>query len=114
MRAIIFLGGSGKNIQGFPKDVQELITDGLTLLRRGGMPQSAKPFRGVGSGVYELAIRHYTGAYRAVVAVRLGKTVYVLHAFQKKSKQGIKTPQQDIDLIRQRYREAQELAKDED
>ncbi len=79
----------------------------------GGMPKDAKPFKGVGSGVFEIALRYDTGAYRTVVAVQLGKKLYVLHAFQKKSRKGIATPQQDTDLIKQRYREARELAKDE-
>lgn len=79
----------------------------------GGMPKDAKPFKGVGSGVFEIALRYDTGAYRTVVAVQLGKKLYVLHAFQKKSRKGIATPQQDADLIKQRYREARELAKDE-
>lgn len=79
----------------------------------GGMPKDAKPFKGVGSGVFEIALRYDTGAYRTVVAVQLGKKLYVLHAFLKKSRKGIATPQQDSDLIKQRYREARELAKDD-
>lgn len=79
----------------------------------GGMPKDAKPFKGVGSGVFEITLRYDTDAYRTVVAVQLGKKLYVLHAFQKKSRKGIATPQQDTDLIKQRYREAGELAKDE-
>lgn len=75
------------------------------------MPKDAKPFHGVGSGVLEIAIHYDTDAFRTVVAVQLGSTMYVLHAFQKKSKTGRKTPQQDVALIKQRYREAQELAK---
>ena len=79
----------------------------------GGMPKDAKPFKGVGSGVFEIAIRYDTDAYRTVVAVQLGKRIYVLHAFQKKSKRGIATPKHEVDLIQQRYMEARELAKNE-
>lgn len=79
----------------------------------GGMPKDAKPFKGVGICVFEIALRYDTDAYRTVVTVQLGKKLYVLHAFQKKSRKGIATPQQDTDLIKQRYREARELAKDE-
>jgi phage-related protein len=78
------------------------------------MPKDAKPYKGVGSGVFEIALAHETNAFRAVYAVQLGKKIYVLHAFQKKSKSGIKTPQKDIDLIKRRYKEAKELAKREE
>ena len=77
------------------------------------MPKDAKPFHGVGSGVFEIALAYETNAYRTVFAVQLGAKIYVLHAFQKKSKSGIKTPQKDIDLIKRRYKEAKELAKRE-
>jgi phage-related protein len=77
------------------------------------MPKDAKPFKGVGSGVLEIALRYDKEAYRTVLAVQLGKKIYVLHAFQKKSRKGIETPKQDVDLIKQRYKEVQELAKNE-
>jgi phage-related protein len=77
------------------------------------MPKDAKPFRGIGSGVLEIALRHDGEAYRTVVALQLGRTIYVLHAFQEKSKKGIATPKQDVDLIEQRYKEAKELAEHE-
>ncbi len=73
------------------------------------MPKDAKPFRGVGPGVIEIAIKHDKKAYRCVQAVQLGQTVYVLHAFQKKSKKGVATPKRDVDLIKQRYQDAKEL-----
>ena len=82
-------------------------------MQYGGMPKDAKPFKGIGSGVIEIALRHDGEAYRTVVALQLGRTIYVLHAFQKKSKKGIATPKQDVDLIKQRYKEAKELAEDE-
>jgi phage-related protein len=69
-------------------------------------------FKGVGSGVIELALRYASDAYRVVTAVQLGTRIYVLHAFQKKSKRGIETPKRDVDLIKKRYAEAQELARE--
>jgi phage-related protein len=66
----------------------------------------------VGSGVIELAVRYASDAYRVVTAVQLGTRIYVLHAFQKKSKRGIETPKRDVDLIKRRYAEAQELARE--
>ena len=78
------------------------------------MPKDAKPFKGIGSGVLEIALRCATDAYRVVLAVQLGKKIYVLHTFQKKSRKGIETPKHDVDLIRKRYAEAQELAHAQD
>jgi phage-related protein len=107
------MGNSKRNLQAFPEGAQKLIGDELQLLQFGGMPKDAKPFKGVGSGVVEIALRYDTDAYRTVVAVQLGKKLYVLHAFQKKSKTGIKTSKPDVDLIKQRYAAAKELAKHE-
>jgi phage-related protein len=112
LRPIRWLGDSRKNILQFTEDVQKLIGDELQLLQWGKMPKDAKPFKHVGSGVIEIAIKHNKEAYRCVQAVQLGEEIYVLHAFQKKSKKGIETPQQDVDLIKRRYKEAKELAED--
>jgi phage-related protein len=108
------MGNSKKNLREFPEGARKLIGDELQLLQFGGMPKDVKPFKGVGSGVLEIAVRYDKNAYRTVVAVQLGKKIYVLHAFQKKSKRGIATPQQDVDLIKQRYNQAKELAKDDE
>lgn len=113
LRPIVWLGNSKKNIRGFPDDAQKLIGDELQLIQFGGVPEDTKPFTGVGSGVLEIAIRYDTDAYRAVVAVQLGKKIYVLHAFQKKSKTGTETTKRDVDLVKQRYKEAKELAQHE-
>ena len=97
----------------FPKGAQKLIGDELQLIQFGGMPRDAKPFRSVGGGVFEISLRFEGDAYRTVLAVQLGERIYVLRAFQKKSKKGIATPKPDVDLIKQRYREAKELAENE-
>ena len=109
-RPIVWLGNSRKNVQAFPKGAQKLLGDELQLIQFGGMPKDAKPFKGVGSGVLEIGLRYATDAYRVVLAVQIGKRIYVLHAFQKKSKKGIETPKRDIDLVKKRYAEARELA----
>ena len=114
LRSVVWMGNSKKNLRGFSEGAQKLIGDELQLLQFGGMPTDTKPFRGVGSGVFEIAVRYDKDAYRTVVALQIGKKIYVLHAFQKKSKRGIATPKQHIDLIKQRYKEAQELAKHEE
>lgn len=109
LRPVVWMGNSKKNIRAFPEEAQKLLGDELQLIQFGGMPKDAKPFKGVGGGVLEIALRYASDAYRVVVAVRIGKRIYVLHAFQKKSKIGIETPKRDVDLVRQRYREAEEL-----
>ncbi|NES22378.1 MAG: type II toxin-antitoxin system RelE/ParE family toxin [Symploca sp. SIO3E6] len=113
IRPLIWLGSSKKKIQSFPEEVKKLIGDELQIIQFGGMPKDAKPFKGVGSGVFEIAIKYDNDAYRCVQAVQLGKYIYVLHAFQKKSKKGIETPKPDVDLIKKRYQEAVELANNE-
>jgi phage-related protein len=113
LRPVVWLGASKKNLQAFPNGAQKLIGDELQLVQYGEVPKNTKPFKGVGSGVLEIAIRYTTDAYRAVLAVQLGEKIYVLHAFQKKSKQGIATSQADVDLVKKRYSEAKELAKHE-
>jgi phage-related protein len=110
LRRVVWLGNARKNLKGFPEGAQKLLGDELQLIQFGGMPKDVKPFKGVGSGVLEIALRYASDAYRVVTAVQLGKRIYVLHAFQKKSTKGMATPQRDVDLIRKRYAEAQELA----
>jgi phage-related protein len=106
LRDIIWMGDSLKNIRSFPEDVRASIGYALQLVQSGETPINAKPFKGVGGGVYEIIKRYDTDTYRAVYAVKIDEKIYVLHAFQKKSKQGIKTPQVDIGLIKQRYKDA--------
>lgn len=110
LRPLVWLGDSRKNLRDFPDGAQKLLGDELQLIQFGGMPKDAKPFKGVGSGVLEIALRYSSDAYRVVLAVQIGRRIYILHAFQKKSKKGIETPKRDVDLIRKRYGEAQELA----
>ncbi len=113
MRPLVWLGTSLRNLRAFPDEAKKIIGDELQLIQFGAMPKDAKPFKGVGSGVFEIAVRHDGEAYRTVLAVQLGRNIYVLHAFQKKSKKGIATPKPDVDLIKQRYKEAKELAEHE-
>jgi phage-related protein len=111
LRSLVWMGDSRKNIREFPEEVQKAVGYALQLVQAGETPLDAKPFKGVGSGVYEIVKRYDTDTYRAVYAVKIGEKIYVLHAFQKKSKKGIKTPQTDVDLIKQRYKDA--LAREE-
>jgi phage-related protein len=106
LRLLVWMGDSCKNIREFPEEVKKAVGYALQLVQAGETPLTAKPFKGVGSGVYEIVKRYDTDTYRAVYAVKIGEKVYVLHAFQKKSKKGIQTPQSDIELIKQRYKDA--------
>lgn len=83
----------------------------LHLMQQGIRPTGVKPFKGVGSGVNEIVVRHDKETYRCVQVVNLGGNIYVLHAFHKKSTKGINTPKKEVDLIKQRYKEAVESAK---
>lgn len=108
LRPLVWMGNSRKNIREFPSEVQKAVGYALQLVQAGETPLDANPFKGVGSGVYEIVKRYDTDTYRAVYAVKIGEKIYVLHAFQKKSNKGIKTPQTDVDLIKQRYKDALE------
>lgn len=112
-RPVVWLGDSKQNLRDFPEGAQKLLGDELQLIQFGGMPKDAKPFKGVGGGIVEIALRYASDAYRVVFALQIGRRIYVLHAFQKKSKKGIATPKRDIDLIKKRYAQAQELAHEE-
>jgi phage-related protein len=107
-REIAWVKAARRAFDEFPIAVQRRMARALDVAARGEMAEIAKPLRGLGSGVFEIALAYRTDAYRAVYAVRLGAAVWVVHAFQKKSKAGIKTPKQDIELIRQRLRRLQE------
>lgn len=107
-RRISWFGHSLKDFRTFPAAVQEQITVNLRQAVRGEMPDTAKPFKGVGSGVFEIALRYRTDAYRAVYAVQIDADIWVIHAFKKKAKSGIKTPKQEVDLIRQRLKRLKE------
>ena len=113
LRRLVWMGNSKRSIQAFPGGAQKIIGDELQLIQFGGMPKDARSFKGLGSGVFEIAVQFIGDAYRTVVAVQLGEKTYVLHAFQKKSKKGIATPKREVDLIKQRYAEAKELAENE-
>ena len=100
-----------KDFRKFPDAARREATRALQIAANGETADSAKPMRGVGAGIFEIALRYRTDAYRVVYAVQLGAEVYVLHAFQKKSKTGIKTPKQDVDLVKTRLRQVRRMLK---
>jgi phage-related protein len=110
-RPISWLKGARKDFEDFPQAAQIEMARALTILAEGQMPEIAKPLTGFGPGVMELALRHHGDAFRVVFALRIDDDIWVIHAFQKKSKSGIKTPKQDIDLIYERLKRLKEMLK---
>lgn len=104
MKELEWLGSSRKDSMKFPVEVKQEMGYALHLAQSGEHYHKAKPFKGCGSGVYEIATEFDKNAYRAIYIISLGDTVYVVHCFQKKSKRGIKTPQEEIDVIKQRIK----------
>jgi len=109
LRPISWMGDSLKVLRSFPESVKDDIGHSLMLVQAGLTPLDAKPLTGIGVGVFEIVTRDDGDTYRTIYAVKIGNNVCVLYVFQKKSKSGIKTPQQDIDLIIKRLKEAQRL-----
>lgn len=110
-RPISWVKAARKDFEDFPKDTQDEVLAALTVAADGGFPANVKPLRGLGSGVYEVALRHRTDAYRTVYTVQFEDALWVVHAFQKKSKSGIKTPKQEIDLILDRIKRLKEMLR---
>ncbi|MBI4383657.1 MAG: type II toxin-antitoxin system RelE/ParE family toxin [Nitrospinae bacterium] len=110
-RPISWVKGALRDYQKFPKGAQLEIRRALTVAAEGAKAENAKPMKGLGPGVFEIALKYRTDAYRVVYALQIGEAIWVVHAFQKKSKTGIKTPRQEIDLIRKRIKEIKEYLK---
>jgi phage-related protein len=114
IRTVRWVGDSRERLQEFPAQVRKDIGHALYLVQTGQTPPSAKPLRGMESGVFEIVDDYDTDTYRAVYTVKVGRSLYILHAFMKKSKRGIRTPKREIDLIRRRLRRAREMEAEEE
>jgi phage-related protein len=102
-----WVGSSKEDLKDFPEDMRIAMGYNLRIVQNGGWPSNAKVLKGFGgSGLLEILDDYDSDTYRVVYTIRFEKAVYVLHAFQKKSKQGIKTPQKDLNLIDKRLKEA--------
>ena len=109
IKRLNFVGSSQEDIKAFPEEVRLDIGYALFVAQRGEKSEAAKPSRGFGgAGVLEIVENFDSNTYRAVYTVKFSNALYVLHCFQKKAKHGIKTPQHDINLIKQRLRTAEE------
>jgi len=108
-KPVRFVGSSQSDLQRFPKEVRLIVGTALNAAQLGGKHKDARPMKGFGGASVVEIVDDFDGCtFRAVYTVRFAEVVYVLHAFQKKSKRGIETPKSDIDLIKQRLKVAEQ------
>ena len=110
LKPVKFIGSARKDLRKFPKAVRDDVGFDLYQVQCGKTPVSAKPLKGL-PGVMELVDRYARDTYRAVYVANLGGTIYVLHCFKKKAKRGIRTPKEEMDIIRRRLRQPRALSK---
>lgn len=110
-RPVSWIKGALKVFNDFPEGPQSICLTALTIAADGGKADIAKPMHGLGSGVFEIALPFRGDAYRVIYAVQLGTDLWVVHAFQKKSTQGVKTPKHEIDLIKDRLKRLKEMLR---
>jgi len=112
-KPLYWIGNSKKDLMALPVDVRRFFGHALNFAQEGEQHEAAKVMKGFGgAGVLELVEDDTGGTYRAVYTVKFKEAVFVLHCFQKKSKSGISTPQKDIQIIRDRLRVAEAMAKE--
>lgn len=110
LKPVVWVGPARDELRNLPSEVQDAMGYALYLAQAGGKHPHAKPLRGFGgAGVLEIIEDQAGGTYRGIYTVRFADAIYVLHAFQKKSKQGVATPKQTIELIRKRLNDAEAL-----
>ncbi len=113
LKPVIWVGSSRKDLREFPEPVQDHMGYALYVAQRGGKHRDAKPLRGFGgAGVVEVVEDYRGDTFRAVYTLRYAERVFILHAFQKKSKTRRETSRRDVELIKQRLREAEQIAKE--
>jgi phage-related protein len=112
-KSLFWVGGCKKDLMALPDDVWKFFGHALDFAQRGDQHDAAKVMKGFGgAGVLEVVENDIGGTYRAVYTVKFEEAVFVLHCFQKKSKSGITTPKEDMDIIRARLKVAEALAKE--
>ncbi len=110
-RPISWIRAALKEFESFPEGARSICLTALTIAAEGGKADIAKPMHGLGSGVFEIALPFRGNAFRVVYAVQLGEEIWVVHAFQKKSTLGIKTPKREVDLIKDRLKRLKETLR---
>ena len=110
-RPVSWIASARRDFDNFPADARDTIVDALTMAAAGGMAGIAKPLKGLGSGIFEIALRNRGNAFRTVHAVQIHDDLWVIHVFRKKSTKGIKTPKHEIELIMARLKRLQETLR---
>lgn len=110
-RPVAWIKAALKDFERFPQEARSICLVALTIAAAGGKADIAKPMHGMGSGVFEIALPFGGDAYRVIYAVQLAADIWVVHAFQKKSTTGIKTPKREIDLILERLKKLKETLR---
>ena len=110
-RPVSWIKAALKEFETFPEGARSICLAALTIAAEGGKADIAKPVHGFGSGVFEIALPFRGDAFRVVCAVQLAEEIWVVHAFQKKSTRGIKTPRREINLIQDRLKRLKEMLR---
>jgi phage-related protein len=110
-RPVAWIGSSKKDFASFPEEVQAEMGYALYLAQTGQRHRHTKMLKGLPSGTLEVLVTSSGGTYRMIYTIRFPSVVFVLHAFQKKSKSGIATPKFEMDIVQQRLRDAEEWMK---
>jgi phage-related protein len=110
-RPVSWIRAALKEFETFPEGVKSICLAALTIAAEGGKADMATPMHGLGSGVFEIAMLFKGDAFRVIYAVQLADEMWVVHAFQKKSTQGIKTPQREIDVTKDRVKRLKEMLR---
>lgn len=113
IKKLEWISSSKKDLLSFPDEVRREIGYALHVAQQGETSETVKLFKGCGSGVYEIVSDGDKSTYRVVYIVNLNDKVYVIHAFQKKSKKGIKTPKEQIEIIKDRIKRLKESLREE-
>ena len=110
-RPVSWLKAALNDFKKFPEGARTICLIAITIAAEGGRSDIAKPMQGMGSGVFEIALPFKGDAFRVVYAVQIAGELWVVHAFQKKSTKGIKTPRHEIELIKDRLKRLKEMLK---
>lgn len=110
-RPVSWIKAALKEFDSFPDGARSICLAALTIAAEGGKADIAKPMHGMGSGVIEIALPFRGDAFRVVYAIQLSEDIWVVHAFQKKSTQGIKTPKRENDLVKDRLKRLKEMLR---
>ena len=108
-RAVSWIKAALKDFESFPETAKTICLTALTIAAEGGKADIAKPMKGMGSGVFEIALPSRGDAFRVIYAVQIAEELWVIHAFKKKSTRRIKTSKQDVDLIKDRLKRLKEM-----